>query len=120
MNVSKISYSQSRESVNSIGLKRWDKVGVEAELHDGDIYEQCFTELKKEVDGFYNSINPPSPYEHINVYSPEIQVEKPIGVTIDDINSCGDKKVLETYKFLIKGKPDLEAAYLKKLKQFMQ
>ena len=36
MNVKTISYSQSRETVNSMGLKSWHKYSAEAELEDGE------------------------------------------------------------------------------------
>ena len=59
MVVKSIGYSQSRESVSSIGLKSWNKVSMEAELNDGDIYQECFNELKKEVETALSS-NPQS------------------------------------------------------------
>lgn len=46
----------------------------------------------------------------------EIHVDKGpeearIGILVQDIMSCGDYKTLETYKLLVKGKAELEAAY---------
>ncbi len=35
----------------------------------------------------------------------------------DQIKSCTDLKVLESYKFIVKGKPDLEEIYQSKLKE---
>ncbi len=52
-----ISYSESKESVDSIGLKSWRKAGVEIEL-DGDGYDdvkQAFGEAKRIVDDALSS-----------------------------------------------------------------
>lgn len=35
----------------------------------------------------------------------------------EQIKSCSELKVLESYKFIVKGKPDLENAYNQKLKE---
>ena len=64
-----ISYSESKESVDAIGLKSWRKAGMEAELQDGDIYLDCFDELRKEIANVLNggiTVNPD--YAHLYKY----------------------------------------------------
>lgn len=66
MIVKTISYSQSKESVSSNGLKRWDKVGVEVEINEKDFFdgeapqikvaEEAFQFAKKVVEDSLNSL----------------------------------------------------------------
>ncbi len=62
MKPTSISYSESKESFDiSTGLKSWRKAGMEAELQDGDIYLDCFDELRKEIAHVLNggiTVNP--------------------------------------------------------------
>jgi len=51
MKVKTISYSESRESVNNIGLKSWKKLGMEAEVEDTDILQTSVAVLKEYVKG---------------------------------------------------------------------
>ena len=46
-----ISYSESKESVNEIGLKSWKKLGMEAEIEEGDILATSVAVLKEYVKG---------------------------------------------------------------------
>lgn len=43
--------------------------------------------------------------------------ELEVGFGIEDLNSCEDIVVLNSYKLLVKGKPELEAAFMKKAKE---
>lgn len=43
--------------------------------------------------------------------------ERRIGILVADIYSCPDIKTLETYKFLAKTKPELQAAYTQQLEK---
>ena len=45
MKPTKITWSESKESVDTMGLKSWRKAGVEIEL-DGDDVEKCYDEAK--------------------------------------------------------------------------
>jgi len=51
MKVKTISYSESKESVNNIGLKSWKKLGMEAEVEDTDILQTSVAVLKEYVKG---------------------------------------------------------------------
>lgn len=103
----------------------WEKLGLEAELADGEDPRKAFYEAKKIVENFYyestkadekkNSApdipiipNAPlyaSPYGEENICKPTIEQQ---------IESCSEVKVLESYKFIVKGKADLEKCYLEK------
>ena len=62
-----ISYSESKESVDAIGLKSWRKAGVEIELEEKDVWEDVYEEAKKIVafalNGHQVTINPD--YAHL-------------------------------------------------------
>ena len=49
MRVKAISYSESKESVNAIGLKSWNKAGVEIEVFEGDVVDAVYFEAMKIV-----------------------------------------------------------------------
>jgi hypothetical protein len=109
-------------------------LGMEAEVvvsSDEDVINE-FKKRNELLEKAYMALNPQINWNEENIgmglplssgkngSQPTIvQVEKPSGVTIEDINSCGDKVVLQSYKFLVKGKPELEAAYLTKLKELV-
>jgi len=64
---------------------------------------------------------PYGPIERIPIASrmkKENEKEIKIGTTPEDILSSPDLKTLITYKFIIKGKPDLQKAYDKRMKDF--
>lgn len=126
MRVKTISYSESRESVDPIGLKSWKKLGMEAEIEEGDILATSVAVLKEYVKGMIldeGEVKETVGYidELPNYRSPSIAEpnEPKIGITTEDINSCLEKKVLESYKFVVKGKPELEKAYFKKMEEFI-
>lgn len=133
MIIKTISYSESRESVDHIGLKSWKKLGMEAEIEEGDILATSVAVLKEYVKGMildeeevqaaFNGRGweqPPTMYPPQVLYNQSpTNAEPKIGITTEDINSCLEKKVLESYKYIIKGKPELESAYLEKMKEFI-
>ena len=55
MKIKTIQYSQSKESSYE-GLKRWDKVGIEAELEEGDKPVDVFMELKAKTTAWLEPI----------------------------------------------------------------
>lgn len=115
-------------------------------LEDGETLEDGWNKLKKDADDFHkknyhhlyevhiekryeldthlegttynhpthNSLRPERiPDQQIN---PE---EKTIGLFVKDIESCGSLEVLDSYKLLVKGKVELEAAYNIRRKQII-
>ena len=75
---------------------------------------ETFTKVKEFVcnyqsssQGFLDNSIPPGPPPVIQV-KPE---DRRIGIMADDIMSCQDLTTLDSYKLLVKGKLELEAAY---------
>jgi hypothetical protein len=105
----------SKEYVTVIGLKEW--VGIEMEY---DMNTECprdvLTNAKTVVEQWHNSNNLPFEQNSVPPGPPQVIQVKPedreIGVTSESIMSSPDLKVLETYRWLIKGKPELERAYI--------
>ena len=59
MKIKNISFSQSQETMSqTTGLKKWNKVGMEAELEDGDDPQMSMLELKKKVEIIFKVNNP--------------------------------------------------------------
>ena len=58
MIVKNINVSQSMETMNQVtGLKKWDKLGMDAELQEGDNAEECIMELKKRIQVLFGITN---------------------------------------------------------------
>ena len=117
----KIIYSESIETFQFNGLKLWKRAEISAALSEDDNPLECLSELKKDVQSFLQS--PPEVpigealYGLLPIQQVDNPVETRIGLFIDDIQSCKDLITLETYKLLVKGKPDLQEAYDKRLKE---
>lgn len=109
----------------NIGPYLNEEIGFETNSPDGlshDAYIMQVEALKELADKAHKKINPelaPSLHDY-NTGQPEIvQVEKEtaIGDLETQIRSVTDKKVLDSYKLLVKGKPELEKLYLAKLEE---
>lgn len=113
-------------------------------LEDGETLEDGWNKLKKDADDFHKKSYPHLYEVHIEKtyamdtrldgtqylhpihsgmrhnQSPDQQIskqEKTIGLFVKDIESCMDVKVLESYKYVVNGKPELQAAYDQRLKE---
>ena len=76
----KITWSESKESVNEIGLRSWRKAGVEIELEDGSV-EEGFEKARKIVsEALYEFRSHPD-------YMSRILSEVPYGGGIGEPNS---------------------------------
>ncbi len=105
----------SQEYVDAMGLKRW--LGLDLEFDQTlKSPEDALVEVELKVRNaiaksngqeMLNSSIPPGPPPVIQI-KPE---DRAIGVTVDSIMSCNNILVLESYRWLIKGKADLERAY---------
>jgi hypothetical protein len=113
------------------GKEEWEKCWLEEDISipkdllnisDEDIAQYMLQvrriqyALKKQVESFHYESNKAD--EKKKEVEAVIQKEetKPDSI-IDSINSCNELKVLESYKFIIKGKPELETAYNNRIKQ---
>jgi hypothetical protein len=108
----------SKEFVTSIGLKEW--IGLELEY---DMNTECpkevLTNAKTIVEQWHKENNPlipdniihPAQTSPIGIIQTK-EEDREIGITPESIMSSPDLKVLETYRWLIKGKPELERSYI--------
>lgn len=98
------------------------KLGIEMSLVPGvDDVQEAFQQAKQIVNEAFKKLNPeplPTQTDYHSGPTPEIQVEKiEIGDLPTQIQSCKELKVLESYKLMVKGKPDLEKLYFDKLEE---
>lgn len=121
MTVDRISY----QKVFPLGMYINERIGVEMQLDKGDSPDEALAKAKEMVEGFHNStmsqynsgfLATTHPSDTIGqlptkkVESKEVE----IGLRIEDIFSCRDLKILESYRFLVRNNPDLLDAYHKK------
>jgi len=105
------------------------------DLPQSDVAKRAFQKAKEIVEKTFIALNPQINWNEENIgmglpltsgqngSQPTItQVEKPIRDTIDniieDINSCKELKVLESYKLIAKTNSRIQEAYTNKLNSF--
>lgn len=119
----------SEEFVTPTGLKKW--IGIdfpyESTTHEpierGVEAARIVREIAKKL-GLILEIN----HEYANLLNPDEQLstiqveeqERQIGTKPEDILSSPDLVVLESYRWIIKGKPELERAYTLRHDQLTQ
>lgn len=98
-----------------------EKLGMEIliDTANGETPEAAYTLAKQIVEQWHKDNNPVIPESSQLAPPVEIQVSKEpeeirIGVLVEDIKSCDSLKVLDTYKFLVKGNPQLQHAFNQK------
>jgi hypothetical protein len=110
MKIEKVSYQKAYV----IGPYLQEKVGFEASI-DGDSPEEVLSKLRKMADEWHRANNPLlQPGAEVGPSIQEIQEQKPrntVSFLVEDIKSCTELKVLESYRILAKTKPELQAAY---------
>lgn len=100
-----------------------ERIGIEMLVEAGQSPAEALQEAKKIVEDFYHASNP-HPVSAVsivadNVPVPEVQLEKPKQTTLEeDIMSSPSLNVLQSYRIIVKNKPDLQAIYDTKLKEF--
>jgi hypothetical protein len=108
----------SKEFITPIGLKEWVTLEWSVdEPFDEKKAMETFSKVKEFVLNYQvsspvfpdNSI-PPGPPPVIQVQQQEIR----IGVLIEDIMSCKELAVLDSYRLMVKGNDELSAAYNKR------
>lgn len=114
-----------------IGPYLQEKVGIEIDISDSQYTpEEALSQARNVVEtwhiannpqvhsdnGQYNPLNPDS---HLPIITSTIE-EHQIGLTTESLTSCNDLTTLDSYRLLIKGKPDLEEAYAKRRRQIME
>lgn len=82
-------------------------IGGEFSIKPGQTAEQAWDVALERIEEYYQKrfgTTPPKEF----VAEP---VDKIQGNVLGDIKSCKELKVLQSYKFIVKNKPELEAAY---------
>lgn len=117
MKFKSIQYSESYE-YQEYGMKRWKKMGIEAELDEGEspieahrTLRQCVDEIKAET------------LTHLEEFRgttvrdiKEEKVTDKIQSSLDAINQCANISELQNYWIISKGNLTLSAAYKEKEK----
>jgi len=114
----------SEEFVSPIGLKSWRGIELEYDMSSEDPIE-IFDNAKRIVEKSASSNHPFSGYP--NLLNPDDnlpvitskQQEPQIGITSESLMSCQDLVTIDSYRLLIKGKEDLELAYMKRRKEIV-
>jgi hypothetical protein len=85
--------------------------GFDAFLEEGEDPVEALLKLKALADEFHKRAYPNPQQDDESIHSSQIEnQEEEIGVKPAAILSCSSLKILETYRFIIKGKPDLQEA----------
>jgi len=98
--------------------KEW--VGTDVEIEEGEDVDEVFRKVKAKVHQMVTGTSPEPP---ITAMPPrEIKVEKipeeeRVTRLIEDLNTCTNLKVLESYKLIAKLNPSVQAAYDMKYKE---
>ena len=103
MTITKVSYSRTYP-IDLI----WEKIFVEASLSEGENVRDALYECKRTVESFHYEANK-SDEKKKEVSKESLPEVKP--TTVEDIYSCKDLKVLESYKLIVRSKPELQKAY---------
>lgn len=99
--------------------KEW--LGTDVEIEEGDDLDEVFRQVKAKVHQLVTGSNPESqptqqaPPREIKVEKEP--VEERVKRIMDDINSCVEVKVLESYRLIAKQHHCLQQAYDLKLKE---
>lgn len=109
---------------NGMVISQWVSVEMALDGSNGESALNALDRSQELVEQWYKSKNipfqdnsiPPGPPPAIQI-KPE---DREIGVTPESILSSPDLKVLETYRWIIKGKPELERAYILRYDQLTQ
>ena len=116
MQITQISYQKTF----NLGNYSSERIGAEITLNAGEDAMQAINEARKLVMENFTANN----LQPEILPEPEIpiipkQKQMPIETTVDfikrDINSCTELKVLESYRLIAAGKPELKEAYDNKL-----
>jgi hypothetical protein len=104
--ISEVKYTKQ---FNYRGIDEW--IGVTVQVQPGEDAKAALHTAKSLTEEFYSEISP----QHNG--SVVIQKEKPKSGAeslVQDINSCKELKVLETYDLITKNNPELREVYQKK------
>lgn len=117
MRIDRVKYTAHYDE---FGVLKDQWIGLEGQIDDTEVPEKKLDEIKGITEEWYKKQNPQLQQSSIQ-YAPQSSVfpviqstqeDREIEVRPEDILSSPDLKVLETYRWIIKGKPELERAYM--------
>jgi len=115
--------SISFEKLFPTGAYMNEKIRVDMSLNLGDSPMDAIDEARKVVNENFEKNNPhlvtPDILRKANMMQAEPIFFKEQS-TSEQIKTCTELKVLESYKFIVKGKPELETIYQNKLKELSE
>lgn len=88
------------------------RIGVEVSINEGEDAKQALETARQLVHEFHSQTAPTEHFMGTQVSSIEPEDDIPL---VDQINSCKELKVLESYKLIVRNDEVLNAAYRKKL-----
>jgi hypothetical protein len=121
MTIKSISYQKAFV----IGPYLQERIGVEIELSDTDDPDKAFQLAQEMTNDFHKKANPHLYLNGVVLANElgEITVERPHDVKkalMQDMRSCQEIKVLESYRLLAKSDPELQLVYDQKMKELTQ
>jgi len=121
MTITKINYSESRETYNSeTGLKRWRKIGLEGEVAETDDTQKAFEHAKTIVENWHNSTSPPPPPSTDTSEGVETLIREIEACTeIDQVNSFGVQVGLSAFRKKADNDERAMDAYRKKFNELV-
>lgn len=115
MMIERVSYQKTF----NLGNYSSERIGVDIVLNEGEDAKLALSEASKLVHEYHKESAAQNPTQSTVDIVPEIRLDKQslASSLIRDINSCTELKVLESYRLIVKGKPELQTAYDTKLNQ---
>lgn len=110
MKITKIAFTGTFPITSS---GRFEKIYLEAELTDEDNIKNSLYSLKRQVSDFFYESNKAAEKQA----QPESTPIAKVADLIQQIKTCTELKVLESYQFIVKNDPDMQTAYDNKLKE---
>jgi len=103
--ISTVSYQKTF----NLGMYQSERIHVELTLNEGENATEALDTARNLVEEYHRKTTPVEPYEMMGTKVTEV-VDKPASI-IDDIMSCKELNVLESYKLIVRNKPELQTAY---------
>jgi len=117
MNIDRIKYSKKFPYAPYLN----EDIGFEMSISAGQDPKECLKYLKELAEEFYKENTLPLLDAMRGTHERIIQEEKPpatgLQAIINDMNTCKDIKVLESYRLIVKNNPELQETYDNKLNQ---
>lgn len=119
MTITTISYSQSKETVYSFGLKKWVKTGIDIAIDEKDDTQKVFEFAKETVENWLKE-DVQQPVAQMDEQVVQLDNNKPKSeaqAILDEIEKCLTPDELKGFWLVCKSNLTLSAAYKLKEKQ---